>query len=287
MDGSKILTQATLVSALGATTTGVVQVNNLVGSGIDDGSHTLANVFLKIDDEIIGISAINTGVSPATITIPAALGRGRWGTDAVGHAANSNIEFFNSRPSGFFADEVAEQDILDLRRSVNPDRWDHERLLLYNLAALAENRLRSTWKQSGSGDTEGVTITEVDYLFADGSTAVPNYTEELDGPDGIRTIFSDAATMQPGVTVLCDNDAPLTNGFTTTQFDATAAWDVGADFRPTGFVNNNGATGSFSDGSTIFLHIGGEGGGEGGRATFRDGNTRAVRFVSPKELWKG
>ena len=288
LDGAKTLTQVTLVNAITPTTTGVVQVNNLIGSGIDDASHSISvsnPLFLVIDGEIIAITAIDTGAAPNTITIPASLGRGRWATDAVGHAAGASVNFFNERPDNKFSDQIGESDILDLRRCVSPDGWDYQRLLMHNVASLVNNELRSTWKQSGIGDTEGVTVVEVDSLFADGATAVPNQTEAIDGPDGIRTIFSDAATIQPQVTVMCDNDAPLTNGFTSTNFDATVAWDVGAEFKPTGFVNNEGAPGSFRNGSTIFLHIGGLDGTLGARSTFRDGSTKAVRFLSPQETW--
>lgn len=285
LTGAKELTTVTLKNDLSATATGVVQVENLIGSGLDDPNHTLSNTFLLIEDEIVGVSSINTTSIPPTITIPTG-GRGRNGTNAQAHAAATGISFYNVRPDGLFADEIADQDILDLRRSITYGEWDYQKLLAHNLSALSQNLMKSTFKKSGAGDTEGPSVVEVDYLLADGSTAVPNQTEALDGPDGIRTIFSDAAVIQPDVTLLCDNDAALTNGFTTSTFDANTEWDVGADFRPTGFINNAGATGSFKDGSTIFLHIGGATGSEGARATFRDGNTRAVRFLSPKEFWR-
>lgn len=284
--GATALTTLTLKNDLSATATGVVQVENLIGSGLDDAGHTLANTFLVVDDEIIGITSINTTATPPTITIPVTEGRGRNGTSATAHTASTTIQFFDARPDGLFADEIADQDILDLRRSVTYGEWDYQKLLTHNLSALSQNLLKSTYKKSGVGDTEGPSVVEVDYLLADGSTAVPNQTEALDGPDGIRTTFSDSAVVQSDVTLLCDNDAALTNGFTTSPFDTNTEWDVGADFRPGGFVNNAGATGSFKDGTTIFLYIGGQTGSEGARSTFRDGNTRAVRFLSPREYWR-
>jgi hypothetical protein len=124
-------------------------------------------------------------------------------------------------------------------------------------------------------------VVDVSYLFADGAVAVPNQTTALDGPDGIRTVFSDAATLQTDVTVMCDQDAPQSSGFVT-SFDATVEWDVGADFKPAGFMT---ASNAFGLGSTVFLYIGGDTGTEGARATFRDGGERAVRFVAPQEYW--
>lgn len=284
LTGANELSQMTLNGYLSPTATGVVQVNDLIGSGFDDSGITLSNVFMVINNEIVGISAIDTGVVPSTVTIPTG-GRGRNGTDGAGHQANTAIHFFNNRPDDLFADEVAQQDLLDLRRAVTPGQWDYNQLLLHNLGALTRNKLRSTFKASGAGDTEGVSVTEVDYLLADGATAVPNHTEALDGPDGIRTIFSDSATPQPDVTILLDNDATLNDGFTVDQFDTNVSWDVGPDFKPTGFMNNEGASGAWRTGSLVFMHIGGTTGDEGARATFRDGSTRAVRFLSPQEWW--
>lgn len=280
LSGAKILSTLTLNQNLAWNATGVANVSGLVDSGFDDPLHNFANVFLKIDDEIIEISSLDT--VGGTITIA---NRGRAGTDPTTHLLGTKIEFYNSRPDSLYADEIALSDILDLRKAVAPS-WDYSQLLQNGLISLFKNQIQSTWKQSGSGSTEGVSVIEVDALFADGSTPNPNETEALDGLDGIRTIFSDAATMQHDVTILLDNNAALANGFTTSQFDATTVWDVGADFRPTGFINNEGATGEFRDGSVIFLHLGGQTGSEGARSTFRDGNTRAVRFVSPQEYYK-
>lgn len=284
-EGAKVLTTATLNSVLTPTATGDIEVLNLVDSGFDDPKHTISNVFMVIDDEIIGISSVNSASTPGTITIPSG-GRGRGGTRATRHEAGAVVEFYSVRPDGLFADEIAEEDILDLRRAVNPGDWDYQRLLLHNVASLIENRLRSTWKVSAVGDTQGASVVEVDLMHADGSTTALNQTEPVDGPDGIRTVFSDSASIQTDVTVLCDNDASLTGGFTTDQFDTNAVWGVGADFKPSGFVNNLGASGSFGNGSVFFLHIGGDNGTQGARATFRDGSTRAVRFLSPQEWWK-
>ena len=305
-EGAKLLTQASLVNDLGSaqfTLDTVIEMDNLIGSGFDDANLNLAATFLVLDNEVIGISAVDTAASPPTITVPAG-GRGRWGSDIVFHAGRNGAGdigsgtatlFFNTRPSdngpvapGLFSDQVADEDILDLRRGLNVGDWDYERLLLHNVAALMRNRLRSTWKQAGApgGDTEGVSVTEVDYLLQDGGTAVPFGTAALDGPDGIRQIWSDAAAIQGDVTMLLDNEGSMNAGFIQT-LDDLVTWDVGADFKPAGFINNeNNTTPGFTNGSTIFVYIGGDDGTSGARKTFRDGSTRAVRFVGPKEYWK-
>jgi hypothetical protein len=298
-DGAKQLTSMSLINALSSQQFAVdtlVQVDNLIGSGWDDPNLDFTHAFMVIDDEVIGISAVDTTASPNTVTVPAA-GRGRWGSDIVTHAGRSNpatvgsgtvVQFFNTRPDGLFADEIAVSDILDLRRGVTLGEWDYGQILLHNVSALMRNRLRSTWKQAGApgGDTEGVTVTEVDYLWNDGLSAVPFGTEAMDGPDGIRQIWSDAATIQGDVTLLLNPDGTMNSGFITT-LDDIGSWSVGAPFQPSAFMNNqNNATPGFTNGTTIFVHIGGDDGNQGARKTFRDSGTRAVRFVGPQEFWK-
>jgi len=298
-DGVKRLTTMSLINEMPAeqfTLDTIIEVDNLIGSGWDDPNLDLSKAFMVIDGEIIGISAVDTVAAPNTITIPAN-GRGRWGTDPVVHSgrnaggeigSGAAISFFNTRDDGLFADEISQDDILDLRRGSNIGDWDYTRILLHNVSNLIRGRMRTTWKQAGNdgGDTQGVTVKEVDYLLQDGATAEPVGTEALDGPDGIRQIWSDAAAIQGDVTLLLNPDGTINAGFIQT-LDDLVDWDVGADFKPAAFMNNqNNTNPGFTDGTTIFLYIGGDDGTNGARKTFRDGGTRAVRFVSPFEYWK-
>jgi len=263
-----------------------IAVTNLNGCGLEDTAHVLSGVFLRIDDEIVGISAVD--LLGGTITIPAG-GRGRWGTAAVGHLTGALITQFNTRPDGLYADEIASQDVLDLRRAVNPGDWDYTRLLTHNVAALAKGTLRTAWKESNPGVTEGPVVHEVCEMYA-GGVDHPNQTDPVDGPDGIRTIWSDAATIQPDVTLLLDEtatrDATGLVGFTNTGFDANVQWDVGADLKPIGFLNTGGLSAGWYNGSSVHLFIGGSTGVGGARGTFRDSGVEDVRFVTPQEFWK-
>ena len=263
-----------------------ILVTNVNGSGLEDTALTLTSVFLRIDDEIIGIKSVD--LTAGTITIPSA-GRGRWGTAAVGHDTSSVIEFFNTRPDGLFADEITATDILDLRRAVNPGDWDYNRLLAHNVAALAKGKLRTAWKESNPGDTEGVVVHEVCDLYA-GATTHPNHTDAVDGPDGIRMVWSDAATIQPDVTLLLDHEATRDAngmvGFTNSSFDTNVEWDVGADLKPIGFLNTGGGNAGWFNGSSIHVFIGGSTGDGGARGTFRASGVEDVRFVTPNEYWK-
>jgi len=284
LDGAKTLLTATLTDFLPYDGTGTIDITNMNGSGLEDTALVLDSTFLVIENEIIGISAVDA--INETITISS---RGRYGTDAVGHAEGCEVLFFNSRPDNLFADEVAQADVLDLRRGINPGDWDFKRILLHNVGALVKGDLRTAWKQSSPGDTEGPVVTEVDYLLSDGGTAVPNQTEALDGADGIRTVWSDASVYHPDVTLLLDNETAVdSDNITTVPLDSGAEWDVGADFKPGAFFNTGpgNPAESWTNGSMVFLHIGGDDGSGGARTTFRDGGERAVRFVTPKEYWK-
>lgn len=290
LDGARPLLTATLGAALGPddgkTADFTIAVNNLNGSGLEDTALVLSSTFLRIGDEIVGISGVD--LIQGQITIPSG-GRGRWGTAAVGHPEDTAIEFFNTRPDGLFADEVAAQDVLDLRRAVNAGDWDYNRLLAHNVAALAKGKLRTSWKASNPGDTEGPVVHEVCEMYA-GNTATPNHTDPVDGPDGIRTVWSDAATLQPDVTLLLAHDEARDPnglvGFTTGSLDTDVEWDVGADFKPAAHMNTGGGADGWYNGSSIHLWIGGSTGEGGARGTFRASGVEDVRFVTPNEYWK-
>jgi hypothetical protein len=273
-NGAKELSTPSLPVMLSHDFIGDILVDNLVDSGMDDPVFLASNKYLKIGSEIVKVSSIDVGTNTITISE-----RGRGGTNATSHVVGTELSFVNSRPDGLFSDEISDNDILDLRHAINPGDWDYDRLLQHNFSTLLRNELKTSWKNSATGDSQGVLVTEVDLLHADGSVAPPPDVEVLDGPDGIRTIWSDASVIQFGVTALLDPAAPKgADQFTTTTFDVSTVWDIGANFNPTGFINN--AVDEWSDGSSIFLYL------DSPRETFRDSATRAVRFVSPKEYWK-
>lgn len=294
LDGARTLSQVTLAQNLlpltGVSGGATLQVNGLAGSGIDDPGRVPQRTFIQIDDEVIGIASVDPVAG--TITIPGGnLGRARWDTADVGHLAGAQVRLYNTRPNGLYADQVVAQDVLDLRHAVTDGEWDYSRLLAASVGMLLRGELRTAWKRSAPGDTEGPVVHEVDWLQWNGLIPPPNYTEALDGPDGIRWVWSDSAAPQPDVTLLLDNAATTDQnrvGLTTAdQFDTTARWDIGADLKPTGFLNV-AQTGlkAFTNGSVVFLHIGGETGSEGARGTTRDGSVRAVRFLTPREQWR-
>lgn len=277
--GAKVLSDVTLTNSIGITDTGYFQVEGLIDSGIDDEKHDFIDFFVEVNGEIMRVTEFDTVSVPATIKVTE---RGRYGTQAKRHEMGSSVRIFNSRADGKFADEIHGDDILDLRRGLNIGDWDYTRLLLHNLRSLVQGQLKSSYKQASTGDTEGHSVLEVSFMHAVGSIQNPNQTEPVDGADGIRTVWSDAATMQSDVTLLCDVGLLGSNANgVVPDMSAGTFWDVNADFKPKMFTVDNT---HFVDGSTVFLHIGGDDGNQGARYTFRDSSERKVRFVSPKEM---
>jgi hypothetical protein len=266
----------TLVSDLdresgAAATAAVIQVTGLSNSGLDNANIDWASTFLMLGNEIIGVDSVDASTLPNTITISAG-GRGRYGTQAKFHTAGTEFSFYCFRPDGLFADEIASADILDLRRSITLGEWDYDQLLAHNLEKLFKGDLLSSYKQSGISDVEGARILEVDSLFAGAS--VPNHTEQVDGPDGIRTVFTDATTTQSDVTLLLG--APASAGGIVTYVSGDA-WDVGASFVPAGYATDTG----WANNTIIDLFIGGASGSDGARASMQ--GHKNVRFSTPWE----
>lgn len=297
-DGAVVLTQCVTHTEISADQIGTVEVASLLGSGLEDpylfwvaGSDTPRSRVLVLgegdDEEYIEYNAADVSNTPASIEV---LSRGRGGTMARRWPAGTKVRLHGVRPDGLFADQIVNEDILDLRRGLNFGDWDYERILLHNVASLARGDLRTAWKQNGAGgDSQGPTLHAVDYMYAMASidsAAVPDHTDIVDGPDGVRKIWSDAAVIQSEITALLDWDTPLdSSGFTSTTFTENVNWEIDGMMRPIGFLNKHKGDG-WSDGSVVFLHLGGETGEDGIRRTFRDSDERAVRFLSPFEMWK-
>ena len=294
--GARTLAQAVLDAALEPSTTGWVTLDNLSGSALNDpGLFPIGTTrrYLVIDSGInTEIIAINQNTDPVghpnSITIDPS-GRGRAGTMAKYHAAGTSVSLYNSRPDGLYADQISPTDLLDMRRSVSIGGWDYNRLLQHALSSLATNDLRTTFKRAGTGGpTVGPVTVEVSYLQAPAALPFPSPSavDIVDGPDGIRNVWSDSAAIQRDVTVVLDPAVPLSNNFTVTTFNSTIApnWGVGADFQPHGFLNIAGGSVGWTNGTVIFLDIGGATGTGGARAGIVGGQ-QAVRFLAPSEMF--
>ena len=143
-------------------------------------------MIIQINDELMTYSVI-TG-STATISQ-----RGAFGSKAVAHKAGSVVRILSGAPDGLFSDQITATDIQDLRHAVNPNGFDADTLLKHNLDLLLKGGLRSTWKRSGGGP-QGPFVRYQDKVS---NSAASLGVTKLDGPDGIRMIWSDAAVPQP------------------------------------------------------------------------------------------
>ena len=286
VEATRTFTPVTLTADLTADAVGNIAVTGLSDSGLDNTNISWASMALMLDGEIIVIESVDVAGGTVLVADPtgasAIHGRGRFGTMAVPHVAGTQIQFFNFRPDGRYADEIASEDILDLRRSVTAGEWSYEDLLKHNLGRLLTGNLRTSYKQGSGTDTQGLQILEVDTYLGKGTGSLPNQTEQLDGFDGIRTVFSDAASVQNDVSLLL---SPVSGGGGTptavSSYISSNDWDAAALFIPSGFQPSNQG---WANGTTIGLYLGGTAGTDGARATSSTGDM-FMRFVSPKEYW--
>jgi len=287
LDGARILTKATVGAAIpyDLTLPADIRVIGLNRCGLEDPEFApYTNTFIVIDNEIFGFDSIDLVAETVHVT-----SRGRYGTAVTRHEVGATVRIFNSRPDGLYADQIAGTDILDLRRAVNAQDWDFQRILQHNVAALVRGDLKTSWKKSVDGDTQGTTVHEVDFMLTHTGGAVPLGVQHVDGPDGIRTIFSDAACIQRDVVLRLNPAASKVNQWADNINPAIGTWDVQPDFQPAAFFNVAGFNAGpdiWANGTSIFLYLGGLDGNGGARASFRDTNTQAVRALMPEEFWK-
>ncbi len=158
-------------------------------------------VLIQIGDELMTYTAVTTGVPPQ-IT---GLVRGANGTRAELHRTGSVVTVISGRPDGLFSDQIALTDILDLRHAVNPNGFDYQALLNSNIDRLLRGQLRANWKRTGAGPQGPFCLYQDKITTGSVSLGVT----KLDAFDGIRQIFSDAATLQRVDCVCLANSASL------------------------------------------------------------------------------
>ena len=281
----KTLTQAILSASLTSSATTLNLGSSIVGSGLDEGNSVGDYLVLNtgINKEIVLISSVNVGTGAIVIV------RGQLGTQAKSHLASTQVSLYNARPDGLYADQIHEQDILDLMNSISLTGFDYSQLLQNAVNDLITNNLRTTWKSSATGsDSKGITLAQVD-VIGNPNTTRP-YTEILDAPNGIRTVWSDSAVIEKNVNIIIDPATALNDdGTTVGYFDSglTDNWTISADLKPTGFmpsVDIGGGTyqQAWSSGAVIFLNLGGLDGQSGARKGFKN-NQKAVRFLTESE----
>ncbi len=207
---ANIATFSTVV-ALAATLSPTATVATIVSSSnIPLPISPATPVLIQIGDELMTYTAVTTG-SPPQIT---GLVRGVNGSRADQHVAGTVVTVVSGRPDGLFSDQVALTDILDLRHTVNPNGFDYTALLKGNLDNLLRGQLRANWKRTGAGP-QGPFCFYQDKITT-GSVSLG--VTKLDAFDGIRQIYSDAATLQRVICVCQANSASLPANVTGTGF---------------------------------------------------------------------
>ncbi len=167
-----------------------------------------APVLIQIGDELLTYTAVTTG-SPPQLT---GLTRAVNDTRADLHRATSVVTVVSGRPDGLFSDQIARTDILDLRHAVNPNGFDYDALLKGNLDKLLRGQLRANWKRTGAGPQGPFCLYQDKITTGSVSLGVT----KLDAFDGIRQIYSDAATLQRVELVCLANSATLPASVTAT-----------------------------------------------------------------------
>jgi hypothetical protein len=192
-------------------------------------------VTIQIGDEMMTYSAI----SGTTMTLAS---RGAFGTKIEPHSSGDTITVVSGRPDGLFTDQIAKTDILDLRHVVNPNGFDYDSLLQQNLDKLLRGQLRANWKRSGGGPQGGFVF----YQDKISNSAAALGVTKLDGPDGHRTVFSDAAIQQPMEFI-----ASPPAGKSVAE-DISTTWSLSLD----GTVDNSGGVlGQFNGGDVISIPV--------------------------------
>jgi hypothetical protein len=276
-DDATILTQATLSSLLTPTTSGAISLSDFTESGIDADlfsgvSERFFIVGEGVESEIIAAS----GVTQTGITISQ---RGVGGTQAKRHEIGAQINLYNNRPDGKYADQVHRDDLMDMRHATTLGEWDYQSILEGAVSDVLLNRMRSVSKQNSiNSDCRGPVIEEVSYL----SSASANQTHQLDFPNGFRDTWSDASIPQMGISIYVDPDVALTSagaGTTLLNVDDQENWEIGPDLEPSGkFLFNDGT--KVKAGSIITLTLN----SDSGNLNYGLSNSQGVRFLAPREI---
>jgi hypothetical protein len=200
-------------------------------------------VLIQIGDELMTY----TSIVGASVTIGA---RGVNGTRAEAHSAGAVIKVASTRPDGLYADQITAADILDLRHVVNPNGFDYNALLKGSLDKLLRGRLRANWKRSGQQSAGAGAVVHYQDVISNVSPALG--TAKLDGPDGIRMIFSDAASVQP---IECIVSPSITGTYPYTGVGISLTSTITWSLQIQAVTTQQNTNGVFTSGDKIMLPI--------------------------------
>lgn len=209
---------ATLAADITATSTTASLVSAV---GIPLPSSPLNPVYVKIGDEILTYSSI----SGLTLNLTT---RGAYGTRAEQHRAGATVQIISGRPDGLFADQIVLTDVLDLRHVSVVGGVDYSSTLKTNFEKLIRGQLRANWKRSGAGP-QGPMLTYQDKIS---TAAAALGVAKLDGPNGIRTVWSDTAVAQRWAVCYTRSGTSITTNYNTNIVGVLSSATPGTTFAP-------------------------------------------------------
>ncbi len=121
----------------------------------------------------------------------------RRNTSAWAQATNQNggsilSSGSSTRPDGLYTDQIAEKDILDLRRSISASGFNWPELMEKNLSWLFDEKLRTNLQTNPLGGSSiGTSWTQIDSI-GPSAPAGANYVGAF---NGVQSIFGDAAQV--------------------------------------------------------------------------------------------
>lgn len=195
--GAVAWTQQAALAAPMSSDPALTVLSLVTATGIPVPANPAAPLYAKIGDEVV----LYSNITGTTMSITRAV----LGTKAEAHPTGTEVKLLVGRPDGLFADQIAKQDLLDLRHVVSPSGFNYRSVLTGALDQLLRGSLRTEWKRSGGGP-QGSTVFYQDKI---GSTATMGVTK-LDAPDGIREIFSDAVVIQETQVILTPSQGAST-----------------------------------------------------------------------------
>ena len=177
---------ATLFSDISSTTVTNIKLTATTSAGIPTSGSSL----IKIDDEVLSFSSISNGYLVGVT-------RGELNTVKRSHSTGAIITLLagrgtSVRPDGLFADEITQDDILDLRHTVNTNT--DRNLLISTFMDLMGGNLDSTWKMDQQDSScVGPLLVSTD-RFSDDDQDMPGAYSIGESANGLPTVWSDAAT---------------------------------------------------------------------------------------------
>ena len=186
-DATTFIDVATLTGNITNAVTSIA-LSALVTAGLPTNGGTV-----RINDELIRYTGVNANtITGCTRGYGGTIARAHKTADAVTLIAGVSPNAGTVRPDGLFSDQIADQDIVDLRHMVGVGM---NGLLRKAFTKLVRGETRATWKMDHQDSTSvGSTVLSAD-RFSTEAADPPGAYKITEAPNGSRFLWSDAAHM--------------------------------------------------------------------------------------------